>query len=385
MKFLTTSMYTKGHGGYYRHRRMARALTKAGHEVVWISPDVPNDIGEQLLPLVDFYKWIPGPVGWILRLRANFRHYREHLHDVDAIFTTNEYDAFGCILDVKARALPHIFFTHGDTINCEKYLAENSLKFGRRIKSRLMLFYYPKLQRKILKRFSHVVVQADFLADTLKARHPDIMCEYTVLTSDCVFDWRAEDFNEDHVLLLKKLKEEKKFIIGIIAQVFYKAKGFDIFLEAMAQLYRISEIHAVIIGYGDEAEVIPQNIKRLGLQGTVTYLGQSPAAHNLMSLLDVIVSPTQFFDAFPTVILEALDANCCIIASDIEAHKAQLSDETLLFRNGDSRHLADRLEGLYYDKNRRQKNKKIVRMRRKRFQFDWDSRVVRILEAGAES
>ncbi len=377
-------MHTKGHGGYYRHRRMARALIKAGHQVVWISPNISNDIGEQLLPMIEFYRWIPGPLGWILKLRANLHHYRAHLHDIDAVFTTKEYDAFGCTLDDVVGDLPHIYFTHGDTINCEKYLAKNSANFGRRLKSWLMLSYYPKLQRRILERFSHVVVQANFLADTLRTRHPDISCEYIVLASDCVFEWWVEQSNPDHIALIEKLKEKHDFVIAVIAQVFYKAKGFNIFLDAMAQLREFPNIHAVIVGYGDEAQLIPQNIKRLELEEKVTFLGESPAAHNLMPLIDVIVSPTQFFDAFPTVILEALDAGCCVIASDIEAHKEQLGDEALLFRNGDPGHLANKLIKLYKDKGALRQNQNIVQTRKKRFQFDWDARVVEIIESGAD-
>jgi len=103
-----------------------------------------------------------------------------------------------------------------------------------------------------------------------------------------------------------------------------------------------------------------------------------------MPLIDVIVSPTQFFDAFPTVILEALDAGCCVIASDIEAHKEQLGDEALLFRNGDPGHLANKLIKLYKDKGALRQNQNIVQTRKKRFQFDWDARVVEIIESGAD-
>ena len=37
-KILTLSMQNSGHGTFPRHERMANALAKAGHKVVWISP-----------------------------------------------------------------------------------------------------------------------------------------------------------------------------------------------------------------------------------------------------------------------------------------------------------------------------------------------------------
>jgi glycosyltransferase involved in cell wall biosynthesis len=300
---------------------------------------------------------------------------------VDAVFTTKEYDALACILDSVTKKMKHIFFTHGDTINCEKFLTKNARSISRRIKSRIMLLYYPWLQRIILKQLSHVVVQAKFLADTLQHRHPGLDCKYIVLTSDCVFTYPAEKPNVRHLKVLDELKKKDKFIIGTIAQVFYKAKGFNIFLDAMSELRSLPNIHAVIAGYGDEADLIPQNIERLGLENIVTYLGKSPAANQLMPKIDVIVSPTQFFDAFPTVILEALDADCCIVASDIEAHKSQLNDDLLLFENSNHIQLAEKLKRLYDDHGFRNKNREIVQIRKKIFEFDWDAKVVDIFES----
>ncbi len=379
MRFLTISKHSEGHGGYERHRRMSRALIEAGHEVVWLAPGIDASVGEEFLPLTNIYKWIPGPLGWVVQLSANLVYYRERLRGVDVVFTTREYDAFGCILDSFVGSLPHIFFLHGDTIECEKYLGIYSERFMRRIKSRAMLCFYPWLQRKILKRFSHVVVQADFLANTLKTRHSNIDCEYLVLTSDCLFEWHPETVNQDHVEVIKAIKDQGKYIVGVIAQVFYRAKGFDVFLDAMTRLREHPEIHAVIVGYGDEVELISKNIKRLNLGDRVTFLGKSPAAHHLMPFIDVIASPTQFFDAFPTVILEAMEANCCIIGSDIDAHKAQLKFDALMFPNGDAAALANCLRDLYSNKKVRDRNHSLVKERRKNFEFDWDAQVVEIL------
>ena len=381
MRFLTISKHSAGHGGYERHRRMSRALLKRGHEVVWLAPGISANVGEDFLPLIKKYSWLPGPLGWILQLRSNLLYYRERLKGVDAVFTTREYDAFGCIIDLFVGNLPHIFFLHGDTIECEKYLAKHSERMMRRLKSRVMLCFYPWLQRKILNRFSHVVVQADFLAETLRTRHPNVDCEYIVLESDCLFEWHPEKVNQKHLTTIKALRASGKYIVGIIAQVFYKAKGFDVFLDAMTHLRGFPEIHAVIIGYGDEADLIPATIKRLDLSHQVTFLGQSSAAHYLMPFIDVIVSPTQFFDAFPTVILEAMEANCCIIGSDIKAHKAQLKYDTLMFPNSDAMNLAKRLSDLYTDVASRRLNCSLVKERRKKFQFDWDAKIIEIFES----
>ena len=98
-----------------------------------------------------------------------------------------------------------------------------------------------------------------------------------------------------------------------------------------------------------------------------------------MPFIDVIAAPTQFFDAFPTVILEAMDAGCCIIASDIDAHKVQLKYKELMFSMGDDRALSQSLVKLSNDKFAREQNNKLVQIRKTYFQGDWDSKVVEIL------
>ena len=143
--------------------------------------------------------------------------------------------------------------------------------------------------------------------------------------------------------------------------------------------FEIGRFTLAFVGYGDEAELIPKNIKRLDLGERVTFLGKSPAAHRLMPLIDVIASPTQFFDAFPTVILEAMEANCCIIGSDIDAHKAQLKHDALMFPSGDAAALACCLKNLYSDEKVRGLNSSLIKERRQNFEFDWDAQVVEIL------
>jgi len=101
-----------------------------------------------------------------------------------------------------------------------------------------------------------------------------------------------------------------------------------------------------------------------------------------MPLIDVVASPTQFFDAFPTVILEAMDSGCCIVASDIEAHKVQLKYKELMFYRGDDTALSQSLLKLSNNKLFRERNKSLVQARKEYFQDNWDSKVVAILTSG---
>jgi hypothetical protein len=62
----------------------------------------------------------------------------------------------------------------------------------------------------------------------------------------------------------------------------------------------------------------------------------------------------------------------------------QLKYDALMFPSGDAVALADCLRGLYSDKKVQNINYSLVQERRKKFEFDWDAKVVEILKKGAK-
>jgi glycosyltransferase involved in cell wall biosynthesis len=380
MRFLTVSPYRAGHGAYERQRRMAQALVAAGHEVIWLAPATDFPGGERLVVVEDGFAWAPGPLRWMLRVRRCLGRLGDV--GVDAVFSVSEYDTLGMLLDARTARLPHLFFQRGDTIACEAFHARHAITWRRRLKSAVLLSWYPVLQRLAMRRVAGIVVQADFLRDGLRARVPGLPCPIAVLPNDCRFDWHPEPADDAVTARLAALRDGG-LLIGFVAQAFWRGKGFDVFFQAMAKLAAEPGIRAVIIGYGEDEALISATIDRLGLRDRVVSFGRVGAAQALMPLFDLVVVPTQFPDACPNVVMEAMDAGTMILASDIPAHQAQLGDGPLLVPAGDADALAQGILRLRDNSTARDANRAMVAARRAVFRFDWDARVVEIVERHA--
>lgn len=377
MRILTVSPYRRGHGAYERQRRIARALAAAGHEVLWLAPGVDIPGPERLLEVPE--GGLPGPVGWVRRVYRAIGRHAKAIGRLDAIFTVSEYDSLGCMLHPRTKGVPLLFFQRGDTIECEAFHARHATRLARRLKSRLLLTLYPLLQRIIMHRAAGVVVQGEFLAGVLKGRWPKMDCPVTVLPNDCRFDWSLEDEGGDLGRTIGAF-HGGGMLIGLVAQAFWAGKGFDLFFDALAQLRDCPEIRVVILGYGEDEDLIRATIVRMGLEEQVLFPGRANAARAVMGLFDLVVVPTRFLDACPNVVMEAIEAKTAILASDIPAHRAQLASPELLFPNGDAQALANGIRRLC-DPAERQRNRDLVAERRRVFDFDWDARVVTIVEA----
>ena len=357
---------------------MARDLVKAGHEVIWLAPAMENIRGEIHLPTVNLR--LPSPMGWIVTVLVSLFHHRKALGKIDAVFTWSEYDSLALLLYPATKNAQHTFLQGGDSVECETFIARNAERLRRRLKSRFMVFYYPTFQRFLGRRIERVIVQAQFLGKLLRARCPDANWTIDVIPGNTRFDDPIEDNDpgvEDKIEALK----DGGLTLGVVGQCFYRAKGWDLFMEAMTLLKGEPGIRAFLIGYGDEAHLIEEAIAEKGLSDNVHFLGRVGAAFRFMPQFDVIVAPTRFLDACPTVILEAMATDRMIVGSDIPGHKALLGDPTLMFKSGDARALADYILALRDNEELREKNRTLVRGRREVFDFDWEGEMVRMLEA----
>lgn len=375
MRILTVSPYRRGHGAYERQRRIARALAADGHEVLWLAPGIDNPGSEQLLTVSEGGRL--GPLGWVLGVRKAIERHADTIGKLDGVFAVSEYDALGCLLHPLTARVPLLFFQRGDTIECEGFHARHATRLARRLKSRLLLTFYPLVQRFVMRRVSGVVVQGGFLGDLLKARWSDMTCPVIVLPNDCRFEWSLEEGAElaDTISAFRG----EGLLIGLVAQAFWAGKGFDLFFEALGLLKDCPDIRAVILGYGEDEALIRKTIAEMGLTERVLFPGRANAARRVMSLFDTMVVPTRFMDACPNVVMEAMDVGVAILASDIPAHRAQLNAPELLFPNGDAQALADGIRRLR-DPKWLQRNRDLVAERRQIFDFDWDARVAALFD-----
>lgn len=170
--------------------------------------------------------------------------------------------------------------------------------------------------------------------------------------------------------------------IGFLARGTDPRKGLLLLVEAMTQVWRSHPTaRLVVAGPGD----VPPVLRRIPPDPRVRVLGRLDSVDRarFLASLDVFVAPHLGGESFGVVLLEAMAAGTPLVASDLQAFRAVLSDGDAppagdLFEAGDPVALAAAIAGLLDDTSRRQQLRALGRLRAAR--YDW-SRVVPDIEA----
>ena len=103
-------------------------------------------------------------------------------------------------------------------------------------------------------------------------------------------------------------------------------KGFDVALEAMRLIRRSApHVRLAIAGEGSQRTYLTEAIWRLGLEDSVSLLGERDDVPDLMRDADVFVHPTRW-EGFGLVLLEAMRAGLPVVASRVSAVPEVIED-----------------------------------------------------------
>lgn len=108
--------------------------------------------------------------------------------------------------------------------------------------------------------------------------------------------------------------------VGRLAPV----KAFDVLLHAFVGV----DAHLVIVGDGDERQNLEQLCERLGLREKVLFLGLRQDVGQLLQVADLCVISSHR-EGFPLVMVEALQAGCLVVATEVSGVKEWLSPALL--------------------------------------------------------
>jgi glycosyltransferase involved in cell wall biosynthesis len=124
-------------------------------------------------------------------------------------------------------------------------------------------------------------------------------------------------------------------------------KGFDVLIEAMAQL---QGIQLLLIGEGPERVQLDRQAKELGVSSAVRFMGWSDDPWSIRPLPALLVVPSRR-DAAPLVILEAMREGVPVVASRVGGIPEQVVDKTtgLLVEPDDPSALAESIRTLLAD------------------------------------
>lgn len=210
-----------------------------------------------------------------------------------------------------------------------------------------------------------------------------------IAVSEMARRWQVEQLGGDPVLIPNGV-DTAAFSAGVtvhdgsleivfLGRLDEPRKGLDILLAAVAEIDR--DITVTVIGGGSQRP-----------QEKVQYVGRvsDEEKQAILGRADIYVAPNTGGESFGIVLVEAMAAQCAVVASDIEAFAAVCDVDSatpagLLFRNQDSDDLRAKLLELIDDPNRRAQ---LVAAGVKRAQlYDWDhvaKEVLRVYETVAD-
>lgn len=121
------------------------------------------------------------------------------------------------------------------------------------------------------------------------------------------------------------LPTDKK-IIAVVARLFPQ-KNHQGFLKAISLLSpeHLAQVHCLLIGSGPLEDQLKGEVKRLGLQETVSLLGERTDVPQLLAASDLLVLPSHF-ECLPSVVSEAMAARCAVVATAVGGIPEMLGD-----------------------------------------------------------
>jgi glycosyltransferase involved in cell wall biosynthesis len=118
-------------------------------------------------------------------------------------------------------------------------------------------------------------------------------------------------------------------------------------VEAVAQLVSAGhDVHAVLIGAGQESGSARQTAAMLGINDRVTTLGERRDIAALVAGFDIFLLPSAWGEAFPLAVCEAMAAGVPAVVTDVGDSGWIVGDHGVVVRPGDTQAQADGLARL---------------------------------------
>lgn len=102
-----------------------------------------------------------------------------------------------------------------------------------------------------------------------------------------------------------------------------KVKGFDLLLEAFAQVRRGRDVRLVIFGEGPQRRELEVQIRALGLTNSVRLPGFDPNPYAAMARCSIFVLSSHF-EGMPGVLIQALACGATVVATDCQTGPAEI-------------------------------------------------------------
>jgi glycosyltransferase involved in cell wall biosynthesis len=217
-------------------------------------------------------------------------------------------------------------------------------------------------ERRAATYTDRIITNADAIAEEYIERGIGTREQYTTIYSSVDLDrFRNASAATD-------LPGERPRIVMIARLA--EGKGFEVLLNAIESLPEFDG-SVCIVGDGPLYDDIERRIEERGLSGTVFLTGYRDDVPNILAASDVLALPS-FREGTPRVITEAMASGLPVIATNIAGIPEQVVDHKTgyLISPGDAETLANRLETLLEDSQRRERMGQAGNARAGRFSIE---------------
>lgn len=138
--------------------------------------------------------------------------------------------------------------------------------------------------------------------------------------------------------------------LGLFVGRLVVEKNLPLLLDALARIEPAQRPLFLLAGGGPLEAELRARSAALGLDADLRLLGERSDSRRLMAAADFLVLPSRE-EGLSNVLLEAMDAGCAALASDVGGNPEIVDDGRtgLLFRSGDAAQLAERIQRLACD------------------------------------
>jgi glycosyltransferase involved in cell wall biosynthesis len=234
-----------------------------------------------------------------------------------------------------------------------------------RIMTRHYSDYHTRINKKwhvrldgLCTRLSHGVIAvsghtAEHLISVEKAPSEKVHTVFNGIDFDRV-KLSAPDARER---IRREFSAEQSFLLVIIARL-HPEKGHHYLFEALSEVQRQVDrpVRLLVAGQGPFEAAYREEIRALGCEGLVSFLGFRQDSPDLIAAADLVILPS-LAEAFGLALTEALYLGTPVVASRVGGIPEIIDDgvDGLLVPPGDSAALADAIIGLLTDHPRRNK------------------------------
>ena len=180
------------------------------------------------------------------------------------------------------------------------------------------------------------------------------------VTHDLAAHLKSDGFAEDNIFhmpnmircseLPQRAKRQSPPVIGTMGR-FVAKKGFDVYIEALAQLKARGYVFkAVLGGTGAEEKKLKRLVEEKGLTGTLQFLGWVENRKNFYTGIDIFCLPS-LHEPFGIVLLEAFSFGAPVISTNSEGPKDIITPnyDALIVEKGNAHELANAMARLLDD------------------------------------